>query len=804
MVAEVLKPNVQDLQTDVIDLLEQISELMNRASTALSSDTSGNKYAEFEEQIRAEAKKVKHLVLRMAIVAPMKAGKSTITNAIVGQEILPSRNSAMTTLSTEITFNAQFTEPVLHLSQDILSVFKETLSALRNKIESLGLEQVQEKLAQYPHLANMPQEIKQSGGLKIPTKSIGRDQIIHTLTNLNDIVRLCSIIAPGADPIQYLTDTPKIETHFWRLEKTEEKQPQLGTLVIVDTPGPNEAGENLRLQTVVAEQLRQSSIVLIVLDFTQLKNEAAEKVKTDVQKVIELRGKDNLYVLINKVDQRRKGDMTPEEVQQFVAAEFGIGDGGDFGRVFEISARRAFTAASFLLELQHNPNINLADMKTAKALAQEALGSRWEAKLQKTIIKDLEEEAHYLWDESGFDPFLNDAITALMKEAAPRCIKSALKVAHGHLVALKNDVKICSSAVNKDASKIKNEIRLLNTDLKNLESCLHEIKLTIKKQKNSLNKKLDSIFNDLIRDTETAIQNYFLDGILESFKKSKNSNNPLDSISELDIKIRKFFVQKVHIPGLSEIFPESLSRILKYQVGLSGRNELEFKTKHEAEDFTEQVIAEANKIVENLLNKSLKEIEIEIQADQQDVNSFLQKGTRIIIENARNRLNRAFDIELELPPLLLDEMENNFGFSIEICEGERPFDIVKTVVNFFKKLFSSKNIEKEENIYLVSLEQTVFQFNFAIKIKIEDTKNQINQYLNTQCQEQISKFVEELNDYLESYKISLSKTLENQSLSLSEQDKFKEYLKYLSNTMDGIDKEIKQKQVFAQNLLSAK
>jgi GTPase SAR1 family protein len=265
MVAEVLKPNVQDLQTDVIDLLEQISELMNRASTALSSDTSGNKYAGFEQQIRAEAQKVKDLELRMAIVAPMKAGKSTITNAIIGQEILPSRNSAMTTLPTEIILNAELTEPVLHLSAEVLSVFQETLLALRNKIEDLGMETVQEKLAQYPHLAKMPQQIQQWVGLTITAESKGCDHIINTLTSLNDIVRLCSILDPLADPIQYLTDTPRIYTPFWRLEKTEQ-QPKLGNLVIVDTPGPNEAGENLRLKNVVAEQLSQSSIVLIVLD----------------------------------------------------------------------------------------------------------------------------------------------------------------------------------------------------------------------------------------------------------------------------------------------------------------------------------------------------------------------------------------------------------------------------------------------------------------------------------------------------------------------------------------------------------
>jgi predicted GTPase len=96
MVAEVLKPNVQDLQKDVVELLEGISKLMDRASSVLGADGVENKYTQYQKQISDEAHKVQNLELRMAIVAPMKAGKSTITNAIIGQEILPSRNSAMT------------------------------------------------------------------------------------------------------------------------------------------------------------------------------------------------------------------------------------------------------------------------------------------------------------------------------------------------------------------------------------------------------------------------------------------------------------------------------------------------------------------------------------------------------------------------------------------------------------------------------------------------------------------------------------------------------------------------------------
>ncbi len=102
-----LKPTIQEMQKDVIDLLKEISDLMNRASITLDSENNEHKYRKFQQEIITAVTNVKELKLRMAIVAPMKAGKSTIINAIVGQEILPSRNAAMTTLPTEIIFSAE-------------------------------------------------------------------------------------------------------------------------------------------------------------------------------------------------------------------------------------------------------------------------------------------------------------------------------------------------------------------------------------------------------------------------------------------------------------------------------------------------------------------------------------------------------------------------------------------------------------------------------------------------------------------------------------------------------------------------
>ena len=130
-------------------------------------------------------------------------------------------------------------------------------------------------------------------------------------------------------------------------------------------PGSNEASQH-NLRGLILEQIEQSSLVLLLLDFTQLNNQVAEEVKQTVQQVINLRGINNLYVLVNKVDQRGRHAMTPEEVQQFVAADLGITNPQ---QVFELSALWAFTAANFLRDLQQEPADDHVDRRHLEDLS---------------------------------------------------------------------------------------------------------------------------------------------------------------------------------------------------------------------------------------------------------------------------------------------------------------------------------------------------------------------------------------------------------------------------------------------------
>ncbi len=101
----------------------------------------------------------------------------------------------------------------------------------------------------------------------------------------------------------------------------------------------------------------------------------------------------------------------------------------------------------------------------------------------------MQRKAERLWKKSGFEPFLNDAISALMAEAAPRCIMSALTIARCRLSELNNDVQLRSSAVNQDEGKIKDEIEYLNSDLDILKKRFKDLKSELESIKKQLREK---------------------------------------------------------------------------------------------------------------------------------------------------------------------------------------------------------------------------------------------------------------------------------------------------------------------------
>ncbi len=98
---------------------------------------------------------------------------------------------------------------------------------------------------------------------------LGAQPIFHCLKSLNDLVRLAKALDVDFPFSAYaaIQHIPVIEVEFVHLAGLESYP---GQLTLLDTPGPNEAGQP-HLQKMLNQQ-RPASAVLAVLDYTQLKS----------------------------------------------------------------------------------------------------------------------------------------------------------------------------------------------------------------------------------------------------------------------------------------------------------------------------------------------------------------------------------------------------------------------------------------------------------------------------------------------------------------------------------------------------
>ncbi len=757
-----LKPHLEDLQHDVLSLLGKARLLVHEASQILGGIDDSVSYIEYVGSIDDEIKKVGNLELVMTVVAPMKAGKSTILNAIIGQELLPSRNSAMTSIPTEILLDNKASKPILSIPAELVAIFDKCSRHVTGAARELKEEELQKRIGQYPHLRGLLEKLMEPGiRLNIEVETIGRENIISALEDVNDLVRLIEIFAPHVNPVQYMREVPRIRTPFWAKHEIKNRN-LLGNLVIVDTPGPNEANVNVNFNRIVREQLRKSSLVLIVLDFTGLKSTAAEHVKEDVNKVIEMRGTDNLYVLVNKIDQRRKSedghgkDMTPDEVKEFVRTEMKVGSSdGQEEKVYEISARWAFAYITFMQAVAQNPEVPLNQLPAAKKLAQELYPTDWEEELKDITSDKLMRKAHGLWRQSGFGDFVDKSIQTLMEEVGPAVMKGALVVTQSYLASIQSDLVLRAKAIASDASKVNKEINALDQDLKSLLRRQGDLRLTISQAQTNLEKRVHAELDKIAQDAEVS-----LDDVTNVLRVKKRSRLSLP-------------------PFLASLMPR-----------LQERKIVEVSSKGEADRIESEAGDYALYIIETLLDKGTPLIERALNQGRVTVMRQIKEETKPIVEGARTRLNEVFDINLELPEFDPERYAGERVLPVRPQVAEKMVTISQgyTTVKkrrwytlwLFKVDTQVKLPDKHVKRYTYSLADLVNCINQAISRNMDSLKEASDDYLRKDLKERVDMFYGDLDVYLRNYQASLRDSFLAKQLSAEQQ----------KDIMDSMDQQI--------------
>ncbi|NER38160.1 MAG: dynamin family protein [Oscillatoria sp. SIO1A7] len=235
---------------------------------------------------------------QVAVIAPMKAGKSTFLNALIGADILASETAACTVCRTGIRH----------------------------------IQSGQPQLWEHREGQQKGQKIAEGEAQTIVKKFLERTREIREKAN------------------------PDRVTHFelWHPIQAISKYSSLTGFSLVDTPGPNEwqsAGFSATaLKETTLEAVRTCDAIIFLLDYTSFKDEASsdlfkELIESRREFLAENTGK--IYFVLNKVDMKSEKDRPIPEVIAGIEKDlraFGFPD----PVVYPVSARKGLLAKLIL------------------------------------------------------------------------------------------------------------------------------------------------------------------------------------------------------------------------------------------------------------------------------------------------------------------------------------------------------------------------------------------------------------------------------------------------------------------------
>jgi hypothetical protein len=275
--------------------------------------------------------------LRIPVVAPMKAGKSTLLSALLGMDIVPRRAQVMTAVPTRFipVPPASQAEPRLELPAALASSHERLLDAITAKVTESHVA----ALAANPHLQSAASRIQRGDRIALATSHTGTHAIRSVLTWLHDTARLATILLPAE-----LTDA----IAEWRPEVTVPVPgaPPIGKLVLIDTPGPGEAAAAPVFGKIMTTQLADAHGCLIVIDFAQIFGTAEAALARLVTEHASAYEPAAIAIAVNRIDQRRDGDLDEGAVLSIVRQLFDLPSWADVP-VTETAASRALAAIGY-------------------------------------------------------------------------------------------------------------------------------------------------------------------------------------------------------------------------------------------------------------------------------------------------------------------------------------------------------------------------------------------------------------------------------------------------------------------------
>ena len=454
------------------------------------------------EELEGEQIKTARREMVLAVVGTMKAGKSTTINAIVGQEILPNRNRPMTSVPTLIRHVPGKTEPVLHLEH--IQPVRNLLITLQEKLATPAGQQVAQTLQQTGDTRELLDILTDDGWLK--NEYHGEEEIFTGLASLNDLVRLAAAMGTEFPFDEYaeVQKLPVIDVEFSHLVGMDACQ---GTLTLLDTPGPNEAGQP-QMEVMMRDQLQKASAVLAVMDYTQMNSKADEDVRKELNAIADVSA-GRLFVLVNKFDEKDRNGDGADAVRQKVPAMLNS-DVLPASRVYPGSSRQAYLANRALHELRKNGTLPV-DEAWVDDFVREAFG-----RMKKDYVcKDSElatEGATDLWEGSLIDQLITEVILSSHSRAAALAVDSAAAKLMQNAENISEYLSLRHQGLMQSIQSLQAHITSLLADIQEIEECQNQVTGDVRMAMEDINTKTGELLTKVCASLEEELNDYFRSG----------------------------------------------------------------------------------------------------------------------------------------------------------------------------------------------------------------------------------------------------------------------------------------------------
>ena len=454
------------------------------------------------EELEGEQIKTARREMVLAVVGTMKAGKSTTINAIVGQEILPNRNRPMTSVPTLIRHVPGKTEPVLHLEQ--IQPVRNLLITLQEKLATPAGQQVAQTLQQTGDTRELLDILTEDGWLK--NEYHGEEEIFTGLASLNDLVRLAAAMETEFPFDEYaeVQKLPVIDVEFSHLVGMDACQ---GTLTLLDTPGPNEAGQP-QMEVMMRDQLQKASAVLAVMDYTQMNSKADEDVRKELNAIADVSA-GRLFVLVNKFDEKDRNGDGADAVRQKVPAMLNS-DVLPASRVYPGSSRQAYLANRALHELRKNGTLPV-DEAWVDDFVREAFG-----RMKKDYVcKDSElatEGATDLWECSLIDQLITEVILSSHSRAAALAVDSAAAKLMQNAENISEYLSLRHQGLMQSIQSLQAHITSLLEDIREIADCQEQVTADVRMAMEEIDARTRELLTGVCTSLEEELNDYFRSG----------------------------------------------------------------------------------------------------------------------------------------------------------------------------------------------------------------------------------------------------------------------------------------------------